>query len=110
VTTLEVPALHQSKQIIQTLLDTGYGKHRLKLILNRSPKRLDITPGELEKMLGVPIFAMVPNDYPELYEAYAEGRMLTRTSELGKNITRLALKLAGLEEETNKSKRFNIFG
>ena len=110
VTTLEVPALHQSKQIIQTLLDTGYGKHRLKLILNRSPKRLDITPGELEKMLGVPIYAMVPNDYPELYEAYAEGRMLTRTSELGKNITRLALKLAGLEEETSKSKRFNLFG
>src|SRR5579885_2016057 len=38
VTTLEVPALHQCKQIIQTLLDSGYGKHRLKLILNRSPK------------------------------------------------------------------------
>jgi len=110
VTTLEVPALHQSKQIIQTLLDGGFGKHRLKLILNRSPKRLDITPGELEKMLGVPIYSMVPNDYPELYEAYAEGRMLTRNSELGKNIARLAVKLGGLEEETTKSKRFGLFG
>ena len=30
VTTLEVPALHQSKQIIQTLLDGGYGKNRIK--------------------------------------------------------------------------------
>ena len=56
VTTLEVPALHQSKQIIQTLIDSGYGKSRIKLILNRAPKRLDITPGELEKMLGTPIF------------------------------------------------------
>ncbi len=110
VTTLEVPALHQSKQIIQTLLDGGFGKHRLKLILNRAPKRLDITPAELERMLGVPIYAMVPNDYPELYEAYAEGRMLTRTSDLGKNIARLALKLGGLEEETTKSKRFALFG
>ena len=52
MTTLEVPALHQSKQIIQTLIDSGYGKSRIKLILNRAPKRLDITPGELEKMLG----------------------------------------------------------
>jgi len=109
VTTLEVPALHQSKQIIQTLLDGGYGKHRLKLILNRAPKRLDITPSELEKMLGVPIYAMVPNDYPELYEAYAEGRMLTRTSELGKHIAKLAAKLGGLEEESTK-KRFALFG
>ena len=29
VTTLEVPALHQSKQIIQTLIDSGYGKNRI---------------------------------------------------------------------------------
>jgi pilus assembly protein CpaE len=112
VTTLEVPALHQCKQIIQTLLDGGFGKNRLKLILNRSPKRLDITPGELEKMLGTPIFAMVPNDYPELYETYAEGRMLNRTSELGKQMTRLAMKLSGMEEEPtlNGKKRFGLFG
>src|SRR6185437_971958 len=99
VTTLEVPALHQSKQIIQTLLDSGYGKNRIRLILNRAPKRLDITPGELERMLGIPIFCMIPNDYPELYETYAEGRMLNRTCDLGKHITRLALKLANLQEE-----------
>jgi pilus assembly protein CpaE len=110
--TLEVPALHQSKQIIQTLLDSGYGKQRIKLILNRAPKRLDITPGELEKMLGTPIFAMVLNDYPELYETYAEGRMLNRNSELGKNMTRLAAKLGNLEEDNqpNGKKRFALFG
>jgi pilus assembly protein CpaE len=110
VTTLEVPALHQSKQIIQTLLDSGYGKNRIRLILNRSPKRLDITVGELEKMLGVPIFAMVPNDYPELYETYAEGRMLNRSSELGKEMTKLAQKLSGIEDEKPQKKRFGLFG
>jgi pilus assembly protein CpaE len=111
VTTLEVPALHQSKQIVQTLLDSGYGKARIRLILNRSPKRLDITPQELEKMLGLPIFCMVPNDYPELYETYAEGRMLNRNSELGKQIARLAQKLSGLEEEKSGKKRFGgLFG
>jgi pilus assembly protein CpaE len=109
VTTLEVPALHQAKQIIQTLLDGGYGKGRIKLILNRAPKRLDITAGELEKMLGVPIFAMVPNDYPELYETYAEGRMLSRNSELGRNMAKLAAKLGGVEDDTSK-KRFALFG
>jgi pilus assembly protein CpaE len=110
VTTLEVPALHQSKQIIQTLLDSGYGKNRIRLIQNRSPKRLDITTAELEKMLGVPIFAMVPNDYPELYETYAEGRMLNRNSELGKNMATLAQKLSGIEDEKPPKKRFGLFG
>ena len=110
VTSLEVPALHQAKQVIQTLVDSGYGKNRIRLILNRSPKRLDITPGELEKMLGVPIFCMIPNDYPELYETYAEGRMLSRGSDLGKQIARLAMKLANLEEEKGTKKRFALFG
>ncbi len=110
VTTLEVPALHQSKQIIQTLLDSGYGKNRIRLILNRAPKRLDITPGDLEKMLGVAIFAMIPNDYQELYETYAEGRMLNRSSDLGKQIAKMGMKLAGLEEEKAPRKRFGIFG
>jgi pilus assembly protein CpaE len=112
VTTLEVPALHQAKQIVQTLLDGGYGKHRIKLVLNRSPKRLDIAPSELEKMLGLPIFCMIPNDYPELYETYAEGRMLNRSSDLGKEIARFTGKLANIEEEKagNGKKRFALFG
>jgi pilus assembly protein CpaE len=110
VATLEVPALHQAKQIIQTLLDSGYGKNRIRLILNRAPKRLDITPGELEKMLGVPIFCMIPNDYPELYETYAEGRMVARGTDLGKQMARLAGKLANLEEEKGPKKRFGLFG
>jgi len=110
VTTLEVPALHQAKQIIQTLLDSGFGKDRIRLILNRSPKRLDITPGDLEKMLAVPIFCMVANDYTELNEAYSEGRMLERGSNLGKHVARLASKLANLQEEKGPKKRFGLFG
>jgi pilus assembly protein CpaE len=110
VTTLEVPALHQAKQITQTLLDSGFGKHKIKLILNRAPKRLDITASELERMLGLPIFFMVPNDYPDLYETYAEGRMLNRAGELGRQISKLALKLANIEEEKKTTtKRFGLF-
>jgi pilus assembly protein CpaE len=110
VATLDVPALHQSKQIMQTLLDGGYGKNRIRLVLNRAPKRLDISPGELEKMLGVPVYGMIPNDHAGLYECYAEGRMLPRASELGKHIARLAAKLAGLEAEKPAKRHFALFG
>ena len=62
-------------------------------------------------MLGVPIFAMIPNDYPELYETYAEGRMLNRNSDLGKQIAKMAIKLASLEiDEKSTKKRFAFFG
>ena len=52
---------------------------------------------------------MIPNDYPELYETYAEGRMLNRNSDLGKSIAKLAMKLASFEEKDPK-KRFALFG
>jgi pilus assembly protein CpaE len=109
VTTLEVPALHQTKQIIQTLLGGGYEKNRIRLVLNRAPKRLDITPGELEKMLGMPIFSMVPDDYAELYETYAEGRMLSPSSELAQHIGKFAAKLMNLDPDQVQKKRFSLF-
>jgi pilus assembly protein CpaE len=109
VTTLDIPALHQAKQIVQTLLDTGYGKSRLRLILNRVPKRLDVTTQELEKMLGLPVHGMLPDDAPALYECYAEGTLLPRASDLGKHIARISAKLAGVEEDGSTKRKFSLW-
>jgi pilus assembly protein CpaE len=109
VTTLDVPALHQAKQIVQTLLNTGYGRNRLRLVLNRMPQRLDVTPEELEKMLGLPVYCMLPSDYSALYDSYSEGKLLPPNTSLGKHLVRFADKLAGITEEKNK-RRFSLFG
>lgn len=110
VTTLDVPALHQSKQIIQTLSSVGYGKERLRLVLNRMPQRLDVTPDELEKMMSLPVFATLPNDYPSLYESYSEGSLLPPNSRLGKELNRMAVKMAGIQDDKNGKKKFSLFG
>jgi pilus assembly protein CpaE len=109
VTTLDVPALHQSKQIIQTLTSVGYGRERLRLVLNRMPQRLDVTPDELEKMMSLPVFATLPNDYPSLYESYSEGSLLPANSRLGKELNRMAMKVAGIQEEKGGKKKFSLF-
>jgi len=108
VTTLDVPALHQSKQIIQSLSNVGYGRERLRLVLNRMPQRLDVTPDELEKMMSLPVFATLPNDYPSLYESYSEGSLLPPGSRLGKELARMAIKVGGIQEEKGK-KKFSLF-
>ncbi len=107
VTTLEVPALHQAKLIIQKLLDSGYPRNRLHLVLNRAPKRFDITLDELEGMLGAPVYAVLPNDYQSLNESYTEGKLLSPSSALGKHFSRLAMKIAGVAET---KKKFSLFG
>ncbi|MGB9606688.1 MAG: AAA family ATPase, partial [Bryobacteraceae bacterium] len=99
VATFDVLALHRVKQLVQNLLDYGYGQKRFQLILNRMPRQPDLTQSELEKVLGTEIFAGLPNSYPELYEAYSEGALLPSTSELGRQFSRLAAKIAGSPED-----------
>jgi pilus assembly protein CpaE len=102
VTTLEVPALHNTKLIVRTLLDAGYATHRLRILLNRMPKRAEVTLEELDRMLGHPIFATIPNDYQALYEAYSDGGLLPAGSNLNRHFARIAAKLAGMEQKEKK--------
>jgi Flp pilus assembly CpaE family ATPase len=95
--------------MIQTLLDGGFGRHRLRLVLNQMPNRLDVTPDELEKMLSLPVYAMLPSDHASLYESYSEGKLLGPNSPLGKHLARMTAKLAGIEEVKAKRK-FSLFG
>src|ERR1043166_3836589 len=108
VATLEVPALHRAQHIVRALLNGGYSKDRLHVILNRMPKNPDITISELESMLGVPIFQSVPNDYPALYECYAEGKLLPAGNRLARCFGEVASKITGVEASKPK-KKFSIF-
>lgn len=107
VTTMEVPALHQAKQMIHKLTESGYGSDRVHLLLNRVPKRYDITIDELEKMLGSPVYSTIPSDYPALNESYSEGKLLGGGTNLGRHFTRLAMKMAGVDEQPKK--KFSLF-
>ncbi len=107
VTTHEVPALHQAKQMIQLTLEAGYPRANLRLVLNRSPKSAEVTPAELESMLGLPIYATIANDYHSLQDAFSEGRLADGSSPFGKSVDRLARKIAGVQEP---KKRFSLFG
>ena len=106
ISTLEVPALHQAKQVMQVLMDAGYGKDRLKLILNRVPKRSELAPGEIEKILGLPVYAVLPSCYPELHECYSVGKLLPERSVLATAIRELATRMAGLEQQPAAKKKF----
>jgi pilus assembly protein CpaE len=109
ITTLEVPSLHQAKQVLQILMDGGYGKDRLRLVLNRVPKRWELAPGEIEGILGLPVYAVLPSSYPELHECYSTGKLLPEGSILGRHIREMARKMAGIEEPSKK-KKFWMFG
>jgi pilus assembly protein CpaE len=107
IATLDLPALQQTKQVVQAVLDLGYARNRLKLILNRAPKRTDFDLAQVQKILGLPIYEMLPNAYPELFQATSEGNMLPAGTELGKSLSGLAGKIAGVQPGAAKDKGKN---
>lgn len=110
VTTLDVGALHQCKSVVRTLLSSGYPANRLHILLNRMPKNPEVTIEEIESMLGVPVYHVVPNDYSALYESSVEGSLLPPTAKLAQNLSGLAAKIGGVEEAPKKTRRFSLFG
>jgi pilus assembly protein CpaE len=106
VSTLEVVALHGLKSIVHGLFDQG---EKLQLILNRTPKLMDISTQELEKILGRSLYAALPNDYMGLYQSYSSGNLLNSNTRLAQHFGLLASKIAGLPPAKTK-KRFALFG
>ncbi len=109
VTTLDVPALHQVQQILHNLLNAGYAQSRIRLILNRVSKSPDVMPSELGGLLGIPVHTMLPDEYSSIYEAYAEGRLVPSNTNLGRQFSRMAASIAGIQEQSGKRK-LSIFG
>jgi Flp pilus assembly CpaE family ATPase len=95
-TTLEVPALYELKRLASRLTDAGVDRSRLRLILNQTPKHPDISPMEVSKMVGLPVYAVFPECRAELAEAYTSGKLLNPKSNLRRQIGQLAERVAGL--------------
>lgn len=108
ISTTEVPALHQAKQLIAFLLDSGYPRAHLHLVLNRVPKRMEVTREEIGEMLGLDVYAMIDDDYYALQEAYSSGRLLGAGATLARCIQALTSKITGVQPE--KKRKFSLFG
>jgi pilus assembly protein CpaE len=108
VSVLEVTALHGLKTIVRELTERGNNLDRVQLVINRTPKIMDMTTDELAKILGRPLFAMLPNDYPSLYQAYSSGSLLPPENRLAQQFSSLTAKLVGAPVSTKK-KKFRLF-
>lgn len=108
VATPSITALYQSKQFVRRMMDLGYPRHQLRFVLNRVPRQV-VSAEEIQRSIGVPVFAELA-DRPEMEEAFTEGRLLAPDTELGKQFTSLAFKIAGVKSEERSKGWGSLFG
>ena len=113
VTTPGVLALYEAKRVAQKLMDLGFDRSRLHLILNRARKLSAISSQEVERTVGLGVFGILPSHTDGLDKAYREGKLLSESNALRVQIGGLAAKLAGIEKKKIRRRsslpRFGVF-
>ena len=86
VCTPEVPSLHLAREKLRVLRGLNL-ESRVRVVLNRVHHRALIPVSEVEKLLQLPVYLTLPNDYLGVHEAVTSGRHVDTASELGKGFS-----------------------
>lgn len=97
VVTPDVLALTRSKQIAEALLACGFPPEHFRVVVNRMPKRPQLSVRQIESILKLPVEATLP-DAPDQSAAFTvEGKLASPDTALGEQFARVAAELAGLK-------------
>jgi Flp pilus assembly CpaE family ATPase len=107
VCTPEVPSLKLAAQRCAELELCEIPWDKIHIILNRW-ERGQLTLKDIEKTLGRPVFATLPNDYKRAQKAMLESRLIDADSGFAKACKALAEKVGGLPEGTQKDAKFSL--
>ena len=77
VTTLSLPVIRRTKQLLETLQAAHYPANKIALVVNRFEKDQKDLVFEAETLLGVHMAGLIPNDYESASEAMNHGKPLT---------------------------------
>ncbi len=104
VSTAELPSLHLAREKLAFLRSQELDG-RVRIILNRSQKRGQISNDEIEKLFGLPIYMTLPNDYEGVHKALTDGKQVNPGSLLGTRFRELAESLIGKKPAPAEKKR-----
>jgi pilus assembly protein CpaE len=101
----ELPTVRRAAQV-GALLRQRYGKDRVGAVVSRYDARADIGQDDIERVVGLPVWASLPSDYRKVLAAANAGRPLVcdNHSRLASTVVQLAQRLGGPAAESPKAK------
>jgi Flp pilus assembly CpaE family ATPase len=102
VTTRAIPALYETKRMIDRFVEAGLSCDRIRLIVNKAEESQPWSAREVKQMLGIQEYASLPSATQDLHKAYIQRRLPAENTRIRREIARLARKVAGLPEPPSK--------
>jgi pilus assembly protein CpaE len=105
ISTLTLPAVRNTKRLINFISELNYPNNRIEIIINRYKSKYEISLHDLQNSLQKKPFCIIPNDYTTVSNSVSKGKSLSMTNrqaKITKSIKKLAMKLS----EGNQKKSF----
>ncbi|MDQ2922584.1 MAG: AAA family ATPase [Acidobacteriota bacterium] len=93
VLTLDIPAIRSTQRALEIFDRLGYPRKKIRIVVNRWSKQIDLDLRQVEKFLGEPVIGFVPSDYQTAVTSINLGRPLVQSepnSRIAQEIKRIA--------------------
>jgi pilus assembly protein CpaE len=93
VLTLDIPAIRSTQRALEIFDRLGYPRKKVRIVVNRWSKQIDLELKQVEKFLGEPVIGFVPSDYQTAVGSINLGTPLVQaepTSRIALEIRRIA--------------------
>jgi pilus assembly protein CpaE len=95
-----LPALRNTQRVLHGFERLGYSPNRIRILINRYLKGVDVSLKEVEKALSFRVFWSIPNDYKPLIRSIQSGDPLTlqtSSTPLAKSFYDMSAEVLGIE-------------
>ncbi len=98
VLTLDIPAIRSTQRALEIFDRLGYPRNKIRIVVNRWSKQIDLDLRQVEKFLGEPVIGFIPSDYQTAVTSINLGQPLVQSesgSRIAQEIRRIAEALHG---------------
>lgn len=97
VLTLDIPAIRSTQRALEIFDRLGYPRKKIRIVVNRWSKQIDLDLRQVEKFLGEPVIAFIPSDYQTAVTSINLGQPLVAAepnSKIAIELTKIARTIA----------------
>jgi pilus assembly protein CpaE len=98
VLSLDIPAIRSTQRALEIFDRLGYPRKKVRIVVNRWSKQIDLDLRQVERFLGEPVIGFVPSDYQTAVGSINMGQPLVQSdssSRLAQEIMRITRTILG---------------
>ncbi|HEX8071711.1 MAG TPA: AAA family ATPase [Pyrinomonadaceae bacterium] len=114
VLTLDIPAIRSAQRTLQIFDRLGYPRHKVRIVVNRWSKQIELDVRQVERYLGEPVTGYIQSDYNTAVNSINLGQPLVESapaSRLATELRQIAAAVTGAAAEAAPApERRGLFG